>query len=110
MSHRLNSNARVSLHEMKKFRTVKIGQSRTLAYKFFFTSQHACINIVRRICNYPAEIDLLRESLMEGDFEALMATRGMSLTSRPGHMSTGPGTNGFGYGPIADGNKEVVVA
>ncbi len=39
-----------------------------------------------------------------------MATRGMSLTSLTGHMSTGPGNNGFGYGPIADGNKEVVVA
>lgn len=63
----------------------------------------------RRICNYPSEIDLLRESLERGDLEAVMATRGMSLPRGMGYMDTAPGKIGFGYGPIAYGDKEVVV-
>ncbi len=64
----------------------------------------------RRICNYPAEIDLLRESLREGDLEALMATRGMFLPRGIGGMHGSSGGVSFGYDdPIAYGDKEVVV-
>ena len=64
----------------------------------------------RRICNYSDEIDLLRESLMEGDLEALMATRGMFLPRGMGGMHGSSGGVRFGYdSPIAYGDKEVVV-
>ncbi|MDE0157287.1 MAG: hypothetical protein OXS28_17010 [Gammaproteobacteria bacterium] len=62
----------------------------------------------RRICNYPSEIDLLRESLERGDLEAVMGARGLSLPRGMGGISPAPGEIGLD-GPIAYGDKEVVV-
>lgn len=57
----------------------------------------------------PCETELLRESLEEGDLEAMLEARGMSLRRTIGHLSRAHGETGFGYGPIAIGEEEVVV-
>ena len=57
----------------------------------------------------PCEMELLRESLEEGDLEAMLEARGMSLCCTIGYLNRAHGETRFAYGPIAIGEEEVVV-
>ena len=58
----------------------------------------------------PCEMELLRESLEEGDLEAMLKARGMSLCRTIiGYLNRAHGETRYAYGPIAIGEEEVVV-